>query len=258
MKYFSLKKKSLLTATALLCLGAARADIIDFETLDASNAPFAPLLAGNDYVIQGKYFVEVIEPHNPAGGDMAGALMSGLDAGSCVDQACPSGNATNFIGSVNDSIVHFGQLSGATSILGSFDAAFIAPADSGLPGSTVAYLAIEADRSDGTYAIGVFALKGPASAGGPTAFSSFSAGTAQIIAGTGTLTSGNVTDLYAYAYYCGTDSCSAFDSNKGQFALDNIAINVSAVPEPSAWLLMALGLGAIAPIAPIARRRRSA
>jgi len=253
MKY--LLKQSLLGAAALLCAGAAGADVIDFEGVDTSNALFAPLLAGGDYLIQGKYFVQVIDPNNPDGGSLAGALMSGLDSSSCLDNGCPTGNATNFIGSVNDGVIHFGQLSGAVSTLSSFDAAFLAPANSGLPSSTVAYLAIEADRSDGTYATGVFALNGPAAAGGQTAFASFKASDAEIIGGSGTLTSGPVTDLYAYAYYCDTSSCSAFTSNKGQFALDNIAINVSAVPEPAEWLLMALGLSAVATAA---RRRRAA
>ena len=47
--------KSLLGAAAFLCLGAANANVVtlNFENdLDLSGAPFAPLLAGNDYVAQ--------------------------------------------------------------------------------------------------------------------------------------------------------------------------------------------------------------
>ena len=248
----SLLNTSILGAAALLCIGTARADVIDFESPDLSNAPFAPLLAGGDVLTQGTYFVRTIDPGNPDGGTLAGALMNGADPGSCLDQACPTGNATSYIGSFNGGVVHFGQLSGAASMLGSFDAAFLAPANSGLPAGTVGYLAIQADRVDGSHALGVFALAGPATATGLTAFSSFHAGDAQIVGGSGTLTSGAVTDFYAFAYPCDAVSCSAFGGNAAQFAIDNIAIGVSAVPEPSPWMLLALGLGGVAALA---RRR---
>jgi hypothetical protein len=141
---------------------------------------------------------------------------------------------------------------GAKLTINSFDAAFLAPAGVSLSSGTAAFLAIESDRSDGTYAVGIFPLLGPSA--GDTSFASFLAQNAQIIGGTGSLTSGNVTSIFAYAYYCNptTGSCSFGSSDRGQFALDNLSI--SAVPEPSSWLLLVAGLGALGVAS---RRRRS-
>jgi hypothetical protein len=251
-------KTSLLGAAALFTAHAAHATTIDFENANVANAPFAPLLSDGDYVTQGAYYVQALDPNNNSGApDMAlvASLVNGADPSTCLDGVCPSGNATNYLASVDDGVLQFGRLDGGQVTLGSFDAAFLAPSGMAQNSGTAAYLAIESDRTDGSYAVGIFSLGGP-NANGVTAFQTFQAGAAQIIGGTGTLTSGPVATMYAYAYYCDPASgqCSAFTSNKGQFALDNLALqDVSAVPEPSQWLLMTLGLGAMG--AAIRRRR---
>lgn len=250
----ALKKSLLSVVAALLCAGAASADVIDFEGLDTSNLPFAPQFAANDYLFQGKYFVQLIDPNNPDGGSMAGALINVSDANSCLDQVCPTGNGTTYIGSVDDAIVHFGLSSGGASTLGSFDAAFLAPTYVTLPSDGAAFLAIEGDRADGSHVIGAFQLNWPG-ADGLTSFSSFNAADAHMLEGTGTLSSGPFVDFFAYAYYCDASTCTAFGSNRGQFALDNISLNVSAVPEPSQYLLLALGLGVVGAVSVIKRRR---
>ena len=59
--------------------------------------------------------------------------------------------------------------------------------------------------------------------------------------------------MFIYGQTCSTaGACSAFNSNRGQFGLDNLRINV--IPEPTSLALVAaafVGLG-------VARRRRQA
>ena len=230
-------------AAALVCAGAANASVIDFESLDTTNAPFAPLLADGDSVAQGGYLIRAVDANNAgaSNGSLVGQLMNGSDASSCLDGACSAGDSTNYLAAVNNGLL---AVSGqGTLTLGSFAAAFLPAASVALPATTVAYLAVEANRSDGSYAVGIFNLLGP-NASGVTSFASFDAASASIIDGTGTLTSGNVESLVFYAYYCGSStSCSAFNSDRGQFAIDDIGVNVAAVPEPAEWALMAAGLG---------------
>jgi len=240
-----------LAAAALLSVGAADASVIDFENADLSGAPFAPLLSDWDSVEQGPFSIGTYDQHNrnAPDGKLTGALVDGSN---CLDNVCPGGNATTYLASVNDSAVFLWD--GGTGMkLSSFDAAFLGPVATV---TTAAFLVIEADRSDGTFASGYFSLD--INKDGSTSFEHYLVGNATLFTGgsiyrTGTLTSGDITNLFAYAYYCDSGSgCSVAATNKGQFGIDNIA--VTSVPEPTSWLLMGLGLAGVA----AARRRRSA
>lgn len=241
-------------AAVLMWVGAAHAYVIDFERVDTSSAPFAPLLSDGDSLVQGDYSIQIFDANNSGAfnGTLVGQLMNGSDPGTCLDQSCPVGNSTNYLTGLNNNIISITGL--GTITLGSFDAAFLPAAGVALPTGTVALLGVEADRDDGSYALGTFRLAGPSATTGATSFASYVASNATIIGGSGTLNSGHVVDLFMFAYYCGTStSCTPFSGNKVQFAIDNIAVNVPAVPEPAQWLLMALGLSVIGGV--VSRRR---
>jgi len=256
---------SILAAAALLCVGAAKASVIDFENLgdQSATAPWGfvnpdgtswgGLMADGDYVIQGNYFINTQDV--TGGGGLVGQWSKGSDPSSCLDGACPSGNSSSFLSVFDDGLVHVGKLSGTSVLFSSAQVAFL-KASGDVAGTTGMYMAVEADRADGSYAVWAVPVTGTGSFVSLTATVAGGLAGGQFLGGTGSLLSGNVTDLFFYAYYCdpASGNCSAFKTNKGQFAIDNIALDVSAVPEPSEWLLMAAGLGAIGTIA---RRRRS-
>ena len=58
-----------------------------------------------------------------------------------------------------------------------------------------------------------------------------------------------------FGYSCDfSGKCAAFETNAGQFALDNVNMQISAVPEPGSWMMLLGGFGTIAAF----RRRRTA
>ncbi len=245
--------RTALAAAAFACVGAANATVIDFENVDTSAAPFAPLLSSFDVLTQNGLRFGAYDPNDPFGFGLVGSLTNGADSSTCLDGACPNGNSSNYLSVLNDALFYM-NAGGAQLTLNGFDAAFLGAAGSAIPVGQTAFLAVEADRADGSYAVGFYALGGAAS-NGHTTFQSFLASAPAFYQGTGTLTSGYVDSIYAYAYYCnpGTGSCSFDTSNKGQFAIDNISVSVTSVPEPAPWMLMSLGLG----LAAAWRRRRS-
>jgi hypothetical protein len=248
--------KAALGAVALVCANVANAYVIDFESVSTAGAPFAPLLADGQYVTQGAYNIYGQDGSNTTttpDGSLVAALSNGATAASCLDGKCPVGDATNYMSAYNNGIVSVQSNTATNFTLSSFSAAFLPPAGVTLPATQVAYLAVEGDRSDGTYALALYTLLGPNATSGLTTFANFTAAAPTTYnGGTGTLLTGDFSALFFYAYYCSGGSCNRFTSDKGQFAIDNI--NVSAVPEPADWALMTAGL---VTVAAVIRRRRA-
>ncbi|HEY4080012.1 MAG TPA: NF038120 family PEP-CTERM protein [Burkholderiaceae bacterium] len=238
--------KSVLAVASLVCATAVHASTvtstIDFENVDTTNAPFAPLMVDRDYVTQGGYFVNTQDYYQ--GGGLIAQLSNGADPGSCLNTSCPN-NSTNFLSVYNDGIVHIGRLDGQAGFFDSLSVAFLQTP--GFAGSI--YFVVEADRSDNTSVAYAYSL------GTNGAFKTITASTpGLLLGGSGGLDSPGLTDLFLYAYYCPAGgNCNAFNSDKAQFALDDVTLSV--IPEPSAFLLVFTALGALGYTRKIARRR---
>jgi len=247
MKHFSIKL-ALLVTTSLLLAGSANASVIDFSNVATKLAPNAPYLSTNDMLLQGNFSIQA-EDSNYAVRPVA-RLSNGDDPASCLNGVCPGGNNSDFLSVFGDGIIHIRSLTGDTLVFGGLSAAYIPPIDAAA--QSTLYLAIEADRTDGSYASFYYPLL---SSGDFTQISS-TGGVKN--GGSGSLTDGAVSDLYIYGIFCdgGTGSCSAFNTGQAQFALDNITFATAAdqnqpVPEPMSIWLAAAAISALL----IARRR---
>ncbi len=242
----------LAVAAALVsCAGLAHADVIDFEkpvTADNSYAPFAPLLTHGDEFYQGNFYLDPFSnvPGAKPGADLVGALVNGSDLSTCFSVACPTNNASTFYTSLNDGVLALGRLDNKTFTVNSFDASFLGGADIGTLPAVSGLLRLQGITAAGASLTQTYQLAGPS--GGALSFASYA--TSGIFATT------QFQSLYAFGFACDTQTCSAFSTNRGQFALDNIQLtSVTAVPEPETWALMLMGL---AGVGALRRRQRAA
>lgn len=234
-----------LSAAALSCTLGAQAAVITFEGLEASpTLPFLPLLGEGDYFVQSGFYLQPFSNSATSqAGDLVGAIVDGSDvANTCFSVACPTNNSSHFFTALNDGVLYLAPDSAPSFTLSGFDASFVGAGGEVFPGTTLILRFQGAKVGGGTMTASVN-LPGPSA--GAFSFQSY--------ATTGAFATQEFTDMYIYGLACNSaGSCSAFSTDKGQFALDNI--NVTAVPEPSQWLLMGLGLAALGAFA----RRRSA
>ncbi len=219
------------------CIGSAGAATITFDDLEPS--PFATgmpfLFDGDEFYQSGFWFAPFSNADEAEPGDFVGAIVDGSDvASTCFSVACPTNNATSFYASVNDGVLMFGTESGLPFTVQGVSASFLGA--SGVPTVTVpGLLRAQGVRADGGGSVTTTVLL-PGPTAGNYAFTDFTF--EEPFAQT------EFALVFFYGFACDAGgSCSAFSTNRGQFAIDNLL--VTAIPEPSQWALLGLGLAAI-------------
>ncbi len=231
-------------AAALTCASPAMAATIDFETFLPVALEDGELLSENgfDLLLLRSPIAELLDLH---GG--AGLIANNDDPTTCFLATCPSASTGNFLNVVNDSGVRISRSAGAAGSsyfsLSSLRLAFVAPAQ--VPDFQYGMLQLRGVRLDGT------TFFTTASFPGQDAANNFTFGNAML---TPDFRSQVFTSLTINACLF-NDAGECFNSldnpafGQAQFALDDISF--AAVPEPASYLLMGLGISALA----LGRRR---
>lgn len=238
-------KTSVAAAATLLCMGAAQAGVIpyviDFESPAFSGAP-GTLVTHTDFFTQGDVWVNSLSNVAAAqAGDLVGAILDGSDASNCFLLTCPTNNLTTYYANLDDGLISLGMLNGLAFTIDRFDAAFMGDTtglNTAVPGRIIFQGVNAATGAQSAFAFNL---------GANGQFSGFAPSAASALRNTAW------SQMFIYGQTCSTaGACSAFNSNRGQFGLDNLRINV--IPEPTSLALVAaafVGLG-------VARRRRQA
>lgn len=229
---------ALLAATVLAA--PAQAGVVRFDT-----GYSMPVVHGDVWVESG-YKLEFDAYHPDADGSTAvGSIIDGSDPWPCVEMACPISGDGSYYGAFNDSVVWLSSVTQRAQFqLKSIDASFIGafpnlgayPAVSGL-------LRMQAFRADNSYEVIDLPLFGPGANG-------FQFDTYTLLEPWSTM---NFVEIAMFGMVCNiSGNCSAFNSNQGQFAIDNIVL--AEVPEPTSVAIFGLGMmGLVAG----ARRRKA-
>ncbi len=194
--------------------GQAQADVIDFESL-----PPDSLFLSGDTFTQNLYYRFTQQGNFGAVSTAAGFAVA----------LPPTGNDTQFYGALNDSSLAVRRSDGIPFSISGFDAAYLAPVPQD-EGTIAGRIFLVGTDTLGHTLFNTWEF-GAAAADGSFAFQTYSTGFSLF---------NNLTSAFFAACIYGQDgACSNPFENSAQFALDNLII---AVPEPSTYGLLALGL----------------
>jgi hypothetical protein len=238
------QRPSVKRALAALALGAgvaalpaAHAGTLDFDSVDPAFIWDGDSVRSGGYAFTGAF---VGDPSD--GGGLVGAVIDGSDPFLCANMACPSNNGSHYLAGLNDGMLNMSSATaGQTFHLGSFDASFIGHDFLGSP-EVSGVLWLTGTRADGSTLEEYFALAKP-----DFGFQHYRT--------SGAFGASEFVSISIASFSCDFDGeCNAFNSNQAQFALDNVSDSVAAVPEPSTYAMLGLGLALIGSVA----RRRAA
>ena len=234
-------KAALAGSLALAILPAAHAT----TTIDFNNLTGAAMYNGETSYVNNGFYIENFSNSGFAQpGDYVGMIVDDGANQCALSLQCPVTN-TPYLAAVNDGVMYATRDQDHQSFLiKSFQAAFLGPVDPTNP-SVTGLLSIQAHGASGTQTV-TFNLGAPGANG--FEFANYTT--------SGAFSTTLFSAFYVYGYACNAGgSCTAFNSDRGQFAIDNIVTSaVSAVPEPSSWMMLGAGLLGLA----AAARRRKA
>lgn len=225
---------TLLGAAALTA--PAQAAVIGFE------GGYGPVAHGESYQEAGFRFNFDANRVGADENNGVGALVDGSDPSMC-DIACPVNNPGMYYGAFNDSVVYINAGQNNPFRLQSLDASFIGHTTALSSYPVIAgVLGVEGLAADGTYTATYLYLDGPFAQG--FTFGSY---------GLGAFGDIDFVQIALFGYTCAlSGNCTAFNSNRGQFAVDNLELIMTEVPEPATGLIFGLGLAGL-----LAARRRN-
>ncbi|MET0322838.1 MAG: NF038120 family PEP-CTERM protein [Duganella sp.] len=242
------QRTAMAVAVGIATLAAAPAALAGTGvTLDFDTVAPGFLYNGTQFEHQGVLLSSYSNDPEGLPEDTVGAIFDGNDASTCMGLSCPTNNFTpGYYAGLNDGVLVIDAPRAGGLQVKSFDASFIGA----FPGSGAEFpgvagvLEMRGYGADGQYQVERFNLGGPLG----NEFFMQRYDTSASFANT------SFAEIVLFAYRCDySGTCSAFETNGGQFALDNVALTVTAVPEPSAWLTLFGGLGLLG--ATLRRRR---